>query len=155
MYTYQFQDTISIGHHWHRLWFTSAPLGQNGRHFTDDIFRCISANEKFQILIKIYLKSIPKGPNDNNPALVHLMNQCWPDLLTNICGTSRGGGGGGGGGVIQWSLNKMATILSVTFQNSFPSHKTVFFEGIALKCTLKSTVSQFGFMHCLVSATSH
>ena len=30
--------------------------GQNGRHFADDIFRCIFANEKFRILIKISLK---------------------------------------------------------------------------------------------------
>ena len=45
-------------------------LRQNGRHFTDDIFRCIFVNEKFCILIKISLKFVPKGPTDNNPALV-------------------------------------------------------------------------------------
>ena len=28
------------------------PPGQNGRHFADDIFRCILVNEKFGILVK-------------------------------------------------------------------------------------------------------
>ena len=44
--------------------------GQNGHHFTDDIFRYILVNEKFCVLIKISLKFVPKGPIDNNPALV-------------------------------------------------------------------------------------
>ena len=51
---------------------TSSP-GQNGRHFTDDIFRCIFLNEKFCILIKISLKFVPKGLIINNPALVWIM----------------------------------------------------------------------------------
>ena len=50
--------------------FNSSPPGQNGRHFTDDIFRCIFVNEKFCILIKISLKFVPNGPTDNKPALV-------------------------------------------------------------------------------------
>ena len=48
----------------------SPPPGQNGRHFADDIFRCIFVNEKFCILIKISLKFVSEGPIDNNPALV-------------------------------------------------------------------------------------
>ena len=48
----------------------SYPPGQNGCHFTDDIFKCIFVNGKFCILIKISLKCVPKGPIDNNPALV-------------------------------------------------------------------------------------
>ena len=47
--------------------------GQHGRHFADDIFRCIFVNEKFGILIKISLKLVPKGPTDNNLALVKIM----------------------------------------------------------------------------------
>ena len=43
---------------------------QNGRHFADDIFRCILVNEKFSILIEISLKFVPKGPIYNSPALV-------------------------------------------------------------------------------------
>ena len=48
-----------------------SPPGQNGRHFADDIFICIFVNEKFGILIKISLKFVPRGPVDNNPALVY------------------------------------------------------------------------------------
>ena len=50
--------------------FNSSPPGQNGRHFTGDIFRCIFVNEKFRILIKISVKFVPKGLIDNNSALV-------------------------------------------------------------------------------------
>ena len=50
--------------------FDSSPPGQNGRHFADDTFRCIFVNEKFHILIKISMKFVRKGPNDNNQALV-------------------------------------------------------------------------------------
>ena len=43
---------------------------QNGRHFADDIFKCIFLNENVWIPIKISLKFIPKGPIKNIPALV-------------------------------------------------------------------------------------
>ena len=39
----------------------------------DNIFKCIFVNEKFCILIKISLKFVPKGPIDNNSALVYIM----------------------------------------------------------------------------------
>ena len=42
---------------------------QNGRHFTDDIFKRNYLNKKFRFLTKISLK-FPKGPIDNNQALV-------------------------------------------------------------------------------------
>ena len=47
--------------------------GQNGRHFADDVFKCIFVNEKFGILIHISLKYVSKGPIDNNSALVQVM----------------------------------------------------------------------------------
>ena len=50
--------------------FTSSPPGQNSSHFADDIFRCLFVNENFRFLIKISLRFVPKGPIDNNPALV-------------------------------------------------------------------------------------
>ena len=50
-------------------WVNSSPLGQYGRHFVDNIFRCIFVNEEFGILIKISLKFVPKDPIDNKPAL--------------------------------------------------------------------------------------
>ena len=46
-----------------------------GRHFTDDIFRCIFINKKC-MLIKISLKIVPKCPIDNNPALFQKMAWC-------------------------------------------------------------------------------
>ena len=46
---------------------------QNGRHFADDIFKCILLNENVSIAIKISLKFVPKGPINNIPALVKIM----------------------------------------------------------------------------------
>ena len=46
---------------------------QNGRHFTDDTFKCIFLNENVEILIKISLKFVHKGPINNIPALVQIM----------------------------------------------------------------------------------
>ena len=46
---------------------------QDGRHFADDIFKCIFFNENCCILIKFSLKYVRKGPIDNNPALVQIM----------------------------------------------------------------------------------
>ena len=54
----------------------SSPLGQNGRNYTDDIFRYVFMNEKFCILIRISLKVVPKCPIDNKPALAQIMVWC-------------------------------------------------------------------------------
>ena len=43
---------------------------QNGRHFVDDILKCIFVNENVWIPIEISLTFVPKGPIDNIPALV-------------------------------------------------------------------------------------
>ena len=43
---------------------------QNGRHFADDIFKCIFLIENVWIPIKISLKFVPRGPINNIPALV-------------------------------------------------------------------------------------
>ena len=51
---------------------TSSPK-QNGRHFTDDVFKYIFLNEKFGISIQTSLKFVPKGPIDNKSALVQVM----------------------------------------------------------------------------------
>ena len=57
--TIYFQDFIN-----------SSPSGQNGRHFADDILKCIFGNENHCILIKISLKFVPRGEIGNNPAFV-------------------------------------------------------------------------------------
>ena len=56
----------------------SYPPGQNGRHFPDDIFKCIFMKEKFCILTWISLKFVPKSPINNIPALVQIMVWCRP-----------------------------------------------------------------------------
>ena len=43
---------------------------QNGRHFTDDILKCILLNENVWTSIKIPLKFVPRGAINNIPALV-------------------------------------------------------------------------------------
>ena len=45
----------------------------SGCHFTDNVFRCIFVNEMLHILMKISLKFVAEGPNDNYPALVQIM----------------------------------------------------------------------------------
>ena len=50
--------------------------GQNGHHFTYDLFKCIFMNENFCILIKISQNFIPKGPMDNKSVLVPLIAWC-------------------------------------------------------------------------------
>ena len=71
---------------------------QNGRHFTDDIFKCIFLNENVWIPIKISMKFVPRGPINNIPALVQIMAWCRPgdkplsepmiiSLPTHICVT--------------------------------------------------------------------
>ena len=51
----------------------SSSPGQNGRHFSDNIFKCIFVNKKFCILNQIPLKFVPKGPIDIKWALFQEM----------------------------------------------------------------------------------
>ena len=78
-----------------RILLTLRP-GQNGRHFTDNIYTCIFFNENVWILLKISLKFIPKVRIHNIPALVQIIAWCRPgdkplsepmmvSLLTHIC----------------------------------------------------------------------
>ena len=60
-------STSFLGHpNWS---FNSSPPGQNGRHFPDDIFKCIFLNEKFCILITISLKFVHNCSIDNKPSI--------------------------------------------------------------------------------------
>ena len=69
---------------------------QNGRHFTDDVFKCIFLNENVWILLKLSLKFVPKGPINNIPSRVQVMTwrrqgdkpisgPMMVSLLTHIC----------------------------------------------------------------------
>ena len=71
---------------------------QNGRHFADDIFKCIFVNENAWISLKNSLKFVPKVRINNIAALVQIMAWCRPgdqplpesimvNLQTHICVT--------------------------------------------------------------------
>ena len=52
----------------------SSPRGQNGHHFSDEIFKYIFMNETFFLnLIRIPLKCGSKGPTDNKSASVKVV----------------------------------------------------------------------------------
>ena len=79
-------------------WVNTLRPRQNGRHFADNIFKCIFLNENVWIPIKISLKFVPQGPINNIPALVQIMAWHRPgnkplsesmtvSLLTHICVT--------------------------------------------------------------------
>ena len=53
---------------------THFPLDKMAANLADDIFCCIFLNENVWILIKISLKFVPKGPIDNETALVQVMD---------------------------------------------------------------------------------
>ena len=55
------------------LFVNTLRLRQNGRHFPDNIFKCIFLNENVWILIKVSLKFVPKGQINNIPAVVQIM----------------------------------------------------------------------------------
>ena len=46
-------------------------MGQNGRHFADTIFNHIFLNKNARISIRVSLNIVPKGPIENETALVH------------------------------------------------------------------------------------
>ena len=83
---------------WKLIQVNTLRPGQNGRRFADDTFKRIFLNENFRISIKISLKFVPKGPINNNPALVQIMawrrsgakplsEPMMVSLLTHICVT--------------------------------------------------------------------
>ena len=76
--------------------FNTLRQRQNGRHFTDNIFKCIFLNENVWISIGISLKFVPRSPINNILALVQIMawrrsgdkplsEPMMSILLTHIC----------------------------------------------------------------------
>ena len=79
-----------------QLLVSSLEPRHNGRHFLDDIFKCIFMKEVIWISIEISLNFVPKGPINNIPALVQIMawrqpgDKPWCEpilvsLLTLVC----------------------------------------------------------------------
>ena len=71
---------------------------KNGRHFADDIFKCIFLDKNVWIPIRISLKFVPRGPSNNIPAFIQIMAWRRPgnkplseammvSLPTHICST--------------------------------------------------------------------
>ena len=91
------------GTQWHNLPICYVSINtlrprQNGRRFADDTFKRIFLKENVRILITISLRLVPKGPNNNIPALVQIMagrrsgdkplsEPMMSILLTHICVT--------------------------------------------------------------------
>ena len=46
--------------------------GQNGRHFADDVFKCILLKDNVWISVRISLKFVPKVPINNIDAIAYL-----------------------------------------------------------------------------------
>ena len=77
--------TIVTGEKYHLLYWWYSPYQkdqallntlrprQNGRHYPDDIFRCIFLNKNIQISIKISPKFVAKSLINNIAALVQIM----------------------------------------------------------------------------------
>ena len=55
------------------IFINTLRLRQDGRHFPDDIFKCIFLNENARISLKKSLKFVPKVRINNIPALVQIM----------------------------------------------------------------------------------
>ena len=64
--------TVTLGACSHAFFYRLRPR-QNGRHFADDIFKCIFFYENAWISLKISLKFVPKVRINNIPALVQIM----------------------------------------------------------------------------------
>ena len=105
----------------------SSPPGQIGRHFADDIIRCIFMYEKICILIKVSLRLVPNDPIGLAP--IKRQTIIWtsadPNYLTHLCGTWRS------------RVNSQAVILIlVTFKLISRIHILPMSCEITLKCML-------------------
>ena len=140
--------------------FNTLRLRQDGRHFPDDIFKCIYLNENAQILLKKSLKFVPKVRMNNIPALVQIMAWrrpgdkplCEPmmvSLPTHICVTRS-----------QW-VNGLWQCRISMWNSSFPTsffpclHDT-FVDNLFFRCPFISTFSsEYGSGTAMLFAKSH
>ena len=110
---------------------------QNGRHFADDIFKCIFLNENAWISLEISLKFVPKVQINNIPALVQIMAWRRPgdkpfsepmvvSLPTHICITRP-----------QWVDVGLLAVINVCSPDSLLQHShrcIILFSGSVLRC---------------------
>ena len=69
------RDMTVVFRHWSYVIFciNTLRLRQDGRHFPDNILKCVFLNENVWNLIKISLRFVPAGSINNSPALVQIM----------------------------------------------------------------------------------
>ena len=108
---------------------------QNGRHFADDMFKCIFLNENVWIPIEISLKFVPRGSINNNPALFQIMAWRRPgdkplsesmmvSSLTHIYASL-----GLNEWIPAWISNRMSRKVSDEIRYSFPNLPLKFGNG--------------------------
>ena len=138
---------------------------QNGRHFPDDIFKCIFFNENVWIAIKISLKFVPKGPINNIPALVQIMAWRRPDdkplsepmmvsLPTHICVTRpqcvkdwklfiRP--------ILTWRLGTKdsATTVAVCWKNSKHRSKSLYYVYLYISIYIKYCIFEYALRNSM------
>ena len=135
-----FLDGRCCGRRLSRYRYTIHPINtlrprQNGRHFADDVFKCIFLNENVWISLKISLKFVPKGLINNIPSLVQIRAWRRPSdkllsepmmvsLLTHICVTRP-----------QWVkyaqcliVSCSVVVLKVLFIGSYFAHASLLFN---------------------------
>ena len=106
---------------------------QNGRHFADDPFKRIFLNENVWISHNVSLKFVPKGPIDNNPALVPIMawrhsgdkplsEPMMVSLLTHVCITRP-----------QWVKHLVRKDINEYYSDFFVMHYT-FWWAFVIRC---------------------
>ena len=102
-YSYSYSCLVKYSYSYSYSGFVYSPQPwlrprQNGRYFSDDIFKCIFFNENIWISIKTLLEFVPEGPINNIPSLVQIMARRRPGdkplsepmpvkLSTHICVT--------------------------------------------------------------------
>ena len=115
-------------------WINTLRPRHNGRHFADDIFKCIFLNENAWIPIKISLKFVLKGPINYIPALVQIMAWRRPGdkplsetmmvrLLTYICVTRPQWVKD------QWKITPVCNFTSTSFRMSW------YIDGLVRDCS--------------------
>ena len=91
-----FEKRVNVDEIYRYPIFNSLRAIQNGRHFPDDMFKCIFLNENIWISLKTSLKFVPEVRINNIPSLVQIMAWRRPgdkplsepmmvSLLTQIC----------------------------------------------------------------------
>ena len=120
---------------------------RNGRHFTDDTFKCILLNENVWNLNNISLKFVPTSRINNIPSFVQIMAWCQPGdkplsdpmivrLPTHICVTR-----------LQWVKHSFLTYTGIF-------HSMIHEYALAEYCTCCINKDSYWFVFLFKNKTS-